>query len=78
MSAPTEINPAAPKRPRRAAKPQPVPAAELCADQVRLLRLFSAMDQTRQGHLVIVAEGFAEGFPRAAAPPLRLIVGGIR
>ena len=78
MSAPTEINPAAPKRPRRAAKPQPVPAAELSADQVRLLRLFGAMDQTRQRYLVIVAEGFAENFPRTAKSTLRLVVGGAR
>lgn len=78
MSAPVDIKPATPKRPRRAAPLEAVPATQLCADQVRLLRLFSAMDQTRQGHLFIVAEGFAENFPRAATPPLRLIVGGIR
>jgi hypothetical protein len=62
------------KRPLRAAKP----TTELGADQMRLLRLFSAMDQTRQEHMLIIAEGFVESFPRAATPSLRLIAGGVR
>ena len=78
MNAPANTKPAAAKRPRRAAALQAVPGTELCADQVRLLRLFSAMDKTRQGHLVIVAEGFAENFPRTSKSTLRLVAGGGR
>jgi len=76
MSAPADIKPAAPKRPRSAATPRPVPAAELTADQLRIAQLFAAMDARAQEGMMSMMLAMAEDFPRHTRPALRLVGGG--
>jgi len=74
---------AAPKRQRRAAKPQPVPAVEL-NDEDRLLgerfaMALRRMDERRRSAaltLVNCVEELALKHPRHTAPVLRLVSGG--
>lgn len=76
MSTSTQVKPAAPKRPRRAAKPQAVPVAELTADQLRLAQLFAALDDKAQATMLRFIAGMVESFPRHKRPVLRLVGGG--
>lgn len=84
MSVHVDIKPAAPKRPRRAAKPQPVPATEQFSDwEVRAaLAVRRLPPKDKEGWTVILeklaAKREAEAAAARPAPILRLIVGGAR
>ena len=76
MSAPAEIKPAAPKRPRRAAKPKAVPAAQLTPKQLRAAQIFAALNDQVQEQMLEIMAGMVESFPRHKRPALRLVSGG--
>ena len=83
MSAPADIKPAAPKRPRRGAKPQAVPAAELSAMEIRIALAFRRFKPDVKEIRVETMENIALDHQRqiAEARPaqaLRLVVGGAR
>ena len=83
MSSPAEIKPAAPKRPRRAAQPKAVSAAELSALEIRAALAVRRLPlKDKEGWTVILeklaAKREAEAAAARPAPILRLIVGGAR
>ena len=83
MSAPVDIKPAAPKRPRRAAKPQAVPAAELTDLEIRAaLAVRNFKPEVRRAWVETLERiGEDHRLQIAAARPasaLRLVVGGAR
>lgn len=83
MSAPAEIKPAAPKRPRRAAKPQAVPAAEFSNLEIRAALAVRKIPPEKMASWVETLERIGEDYElkAAAARPtrtLRLVSGGAR
>ncbi|SEO43913.1 hypothetical protein SAMN05428959_10822 [Duganella sp. CF517] len=83
MSAPVEIKPAAPKRQRRAAKPQAVPAAEFGALEIRAALAVRRLPADRKQSWCEMLERLATKLEADAAaarpaPVLRLISGGAR
>lgn len=79
MSAPIDIQSSAkPRRPRRTSTVQPAPAAQLTAEQLRMVQIFATMDDECQEQALRICAAWAEIFPRRHAPALRLVVGGTR
>ena len=83
MSAPADIKPTAPKRPRRAAKPKAVPPADLSAIEIRAALAIRKFPPDKVVSWVETFERIGDDFElkAAAARPerqLRLIVGGAR
>lgn len=88
MSAPVDIKPAAPKRPRRSVKPQlmvakSLPAFEMTAEeQAWAVRFFSACRRMSEGSrrncmiFADVAEEQAKNWPLRPAAKLQLVSGG--
>jgi len=75
---PINTKPATPKRPRRAAALQAVPAAALTADQLRAAQYFGAMDDGAQEAMLRMLAAMAESCPRRARPALHLVSGGAK
>lgn len=83
MNAPADIKPAAPKRTRRAAKPQPVPAGELTAMEIRIALAFRRFKPDMKETWLETMESIAVDQQRQMAearstPTLRLVSGGAR